>query len=213
MVRTLVTKYKLPEDRVMCVFAGANADVPPLAESVSPKRNPRRILFVGIDWERKGGPDLLKAFEQVRKQFPQAELAVVSSYEGPQDATVPGVTFAGRVPLGEIGTYFQNSDLFCMPTHLEPFGIVFIEAMAYGLPIVSTRIGALPDLVEDGINGYLIAPGDVPALIRTLTNLLEEQVRFREMARAARLRYDDKFNWTAVFSAIRTRIQSTVRST
>ena len=212
MVRTLATKYELPEDRTMCVFAGANAHVPPFDDSLTAKRNPRRILFVGGDWERKGGPDLLKAFEEVRKKHPRAELTVVSSYKGSDQVSAPGVNFAGPVPLGEISKYFEDSDIFCMPTRLEPFGIVFIEAMAYGLPIVATRIGALPDLVEDGVNGYLVAPGDVPALIRTLTKLLEDEVRFREMARASRLRYDDRFNWTAVFSAIKTRIQSTVTS-
>ncbi len=212
MLHTLVSKYQLPADRALCVYCGANADVPDPVEPLSLKRSPRRILFVGLDWERKGGPDLLQAFEQVRKQCPHAELTVVSAYTGPPDVNLPGVNFVGRVPLSEVSKYFRNSDIFCLPTHLEPFGIVFIEAMAYGLPIVATRIGALSDLVENGINGYLIEPGDVPALAQALTRLLEEEDRFNDMAHAARRRYDDKFNWEAVFSTIKTRIQSAVRS-
>lgn len=212
MYETLLTRYQLPKNRALCVYAGANADVPVLATSISTRDKPKKILFVGGDWERKGGPDLLEAFRQVRKQCPQAELTIVSSYTGADTAAIPGVKFVGRVPLDEVSTFFEDSDIFCLPTRLEPFGIVFIEAMAYGLPIVATRIGALPDLVDEGINGYLIEPGDVPALAEALIRLFEGPVEFSEMAHAARCRYDNEFNWDAVFSAMKSRIQSATRS-
>ena len=93
-----------------------------------------------------------------------------------------------------------------MPTRLEPFGIVFIEAMAYGLPIVATRVGALPDLVEDHVNGILVESDNIDSLATALRTLLENPMLRREMGRNGEQRYKEQFNWTEVYSRIRERI-------
>jgi glycosyltransferase involved in cell wall biosynthesis len=212
MVRTLVAAYNIDSDQVRCVFAGANANVPEASEIVLKEHKARNVLFVGLDWERKGGPDLLAAFSVIRAQYSDAQAVIVSAYSPPRETWPPGVTFTGKVSLAAIATHFENADIFCMPTYLEPFGIVFIEAMAYGLPIVSTRIGALPDLVEDGVNGFLVDPGNVQGLSEHLTRLLEDERVFTNMAREARSRYDRIFNWSAIFTNIRAQVYAAVQA-
>ena len=80
------------------------------------------ILFVGVDWKRKGGPVLIEAFEIVRKTYPNAILTVVGCKP---DTHVGGVNEKGRVPLEELVDYYIEASIFCMPTIEEPFGIVF----------------------------------------------------------------------------------------
>ena len=88
-----------------------------------------------------------------------------------------------------------------MPTWREPFGIVFVEAMAHALPIVSTRVAALPELVVEGESGFLVEPGDAARLAdRLVTLLTNAELRRREMARHL---FEEKHNWQSVFSKIR----------
>jgi glycosyltransferase involved in cell wall biosynthesis len=207
MIDVLVNRYGIDPEKTMCVYAGPNIEVPQTAEQASTEFG-RRILFVGVDWERKGGPDMLAAFERVRASVPEASLTIVSRFCPDRSEWPHGVRFTGRIPLPAVADEFSRADVFCLPTHLEPFGIVFIEAMAYAMPVVSTRIGALPDLVEDGVNGYLIAPGDVDTLAARLTALLSDRNRLATMAAESRRRYDNCYSWDSVFGAILGRISA-----
>lgn len=210
MVRVLVDEYAIDTDKVRCVFAGPNSDVPDRLEAARRDRQARNILFVGVDWQRKGGPDLLSAFSSVRDRIPDAHATIVSAYAPASSEWPPGVTFTGKVPLSGIAEYFEHADIFCLPTYVEPFGIVFIEAMAYGLPIISTRVGALPDLVEVDKNGYLIEPGQTQELSEYLLTLLTNDRIFAAMSHESRSRYDTLFNWATIFANIRNLIDTSI---
>ena len=133
--------------------------------------NTKTILFVGVTWERKGGPELVKAFEKVLRVHPDARLVIVG-YKPKVD--LPNVQIIGRLTVDELVPYYQQASIFCLPTKLEPFGIVFVEAMAFGLPLVAPRTGAVPDFVEDGRNGFMVEPGDIDALAEALIKLLDD---------------------------------------
>ncbi|MEY2403070.1 MAG: hypothetical protein QOD38_621, partial [Acidimicrobiaceae bacterium] len=166
VTRSLVERYGVPEDKVRCVYMGANV---PVRTGPSVGRDPNEVLFIGGDWKRKGGPDLLAAWEAVRAAHPTATLTVVGCDPQP----VPdGVTVVGRIPPSEVGEHLARAGVFCLPTHVEPFGVVLVEALDAGLPIVASDIGAVPDMVEDGINGRLVPPGDTAALASALRDLV-----------------------------------------
>jgi glycosyltransferase involved in cell wall biosynthesis len=129
----------------------------------------KHILFVGVDWERKGGPELLEAFRRVLQVHPDAQLTIVGC--SPQ-VSLPQCHVVGRIPPEQLNRYFDEAAIFCMPTRNEPFGIVFIEAGMHWLPIVSTNIGAVPEMVCDGLSGHLVNPGDVEGLTQALVDLL-----------------------------------------
>jgi len=142
----------------------------------------------------------------LQMDYPALRITIVGCLPPDADELDSRIMVKGRVPIEEVGRYFERADIFCMPTRLEPFGIVFIEAMAYGLPIVATRVGALPDLVEDHVNGILVESDNIDSLATALRTLIDNPVLRREMGQNGQQRYEEQFNWTAVYSRIRERI-------
>ncbi len=121
----------------------------------------KNILFVGVDWEREGGPTRAKAFNEVLRVHPDATLTIVGT--SPQ-LGIPNCNVVRRIPLSEVKRYYEEARIFCLSTEIEPFGIVFLEAMAHKLPI----IGTIPDFIEEGKNRYMVELGDQVQLSKKL---------------------------------------------
>lgn len=202
--RSLMEHYGVPSDRIRRVYAGSNAGAPRDAREVEGRYEAKRILFVGIDWQRKGGPMLLDAFRRVRAVHPDARLTIV----GPGPARPePNVEVLGELPVDQVSAIYDRATVFCMPTRREPFGIAFVEAMTHGLAVVATKVGALPDMVEDGVNGYLVDPSDAGALAERLITLLDEPETCRKMGARGRLLARERYNWDAVGKRLGTHIR------
>jgi glycosyltransferase involved in cell wall biosynthesis len=164
-----------------------------------------RILFVGVDWERKGGSTLLSAFRGLHAQRPSTRLEIVGCE--PRIGDVPGVTVHGRVSTDEVGRLMGESDIFCMPTRAEPFGVAFIEAMHAGLPTVGTNIGAIPDFVKRGVTGRLVEPDDPTGLSEALLTMVDNPAWAQAMGREGRSLARRTYDWQPVMSAIRSEIR------
>ena len=161
------------------------------AERVARAGEPVRVLFVGGDWVRKGGPELLQAWRE--GGFAEvARLDVVSDSQlvKPVDAGSLAVHRGIRAYTPEWFALWRRADLFAMPTRGEAFGMVFQEAAAAALPSVGTRIGAVPEIVGDGVTGLLVPPGDVRALTAALGRLIREHPLRAQMGAAARHRIE-----------------------
>ena len=100
--------------------------------------------------------------------------------------------------MEQLKSLYEKADIFCMPTLLEPFGIVYLEAMAAGLPIIATRIGAIPDFVRDGWNGWLVEPGDVDEIANAITRLFDDPEQCRIFGSRSYQLVHEKYNWPAV---------------
>jgi glycosyltransferase involved in cell wall biosynthesis len=85
------------------------------------------------------------------------------------------VQFLGALPQAAVAEWLAASDLLCLPSHAEGSPNVIVEALASGVPVVASRVGGIPDLVQDGVTGLLTAPGDAPALARALAAALERR--------------------------------------
>lgn len=185
-------------DKVVTVGAGAN-----VASADVPERDwsPPRFLFVGKQWERKGGPVVLSAFARLRAEVPEAELAIA----GPASLSVgvPGVEVLGRVTgggdgPGSMAELYRRATVFVMPSLYEPLGVAVIEAMAAGLPCIASTGGALPELIEEGVTGHLVPPGDEDALLARMLELARSPDRCRALGEAGAARYRERFTWDAV---------------
>lgn len=204
IVRSLVEQYGCAPEQVECVYAGHHVHAIELAELPTERFSQKRILFVGVEWERKGGPTLLKAFRLVRKKHPTAQLTVVGC--SPQ-IDEPGCEIIGLVPLAKVADYYKTASVFCLPTRIEPFGIVFLEAFAHGLPVVATNIGAIPDFVKEGVSGYLVPPDDVVTLAERLSSMLEKPAQCAEFGRQGHELVRQRYTWSATGARMAARIR------
>ena len=164
----------------------------------------RRILFVNRLEPRKGFPVMVEAFRLLLAEEPDALLVVAG--DGPEALAVDGLDAAARkrvVLLGSVAhqalpPYHAGCDVFCAPAvGRESFGIVLVEAMAAGLPLVASDIPGYREVVRDGVEGLLVPPRDPPALAAALLRLLGDPDASRAMAQAGRERAR-RYSWDAV---------------
>lgn len=187
-------------EKVITVGTGANMELPPAPTART--QEPPRFLFVGMRFERKGGPYLLEAFEAVRRERPDAELWIV----GPERSAGEhdGVRWFGRIdrstPEGdaEIKRLYSQATAFVMPSIFEPAGIVFLEAMANALPCVGVDCCAMPELIENGKSGLLARRGDAEDLAAKMLVLADAPDRASEMGVHGYRRVQDRFSWSKV---------------
>jgi glycosyltransferase involved in cell wall biosynthesis len=209
ITHSIVKQYGCEPDKVTCVYAGSNArfdDCPPENDAYQNKN----ILFVGMDWERKGGPELVAAFDQVLLAHPDAHLTIVGCSP---EVDVPNCEVVGRVPLDEVEQYYRKASIFCLPTRLEPFGIVFIEAFAHKLPVVATRVGAIPDFVIPDESGYLVEPGEPDYLAQALIRLLDDPAKCRAFGTRGYDIVRENYTWEKVGQRLHNMIAVTLKQT
>lgn len=166
--RSFVTDYGVPEDRTRVVAPGVDLTLWRLPTRNSTTGLPR-LLFVGGDFERKGGKLLLEVYRQHFRN--RCELDLVTRENVPEEPGVRvhrGLT-AGSAPLLEL---YRNASVFVLPTHGDCFSIASIEAMAVGLPVVVTSVGGISDIVEQDRSGFLIEPRDGASLRGALEALV-----------------------------------------
>ena len=199
--RSCIEHYGVPGDKVECIFAGSNAEYAGMNPGSPPKPlvndgyTNKRISFIGVDWERKGGPELVEAFKKVLTKHPEAQLDVVGCSP---EVDCPNVNVVGRVPLEEVQDWFCKCSVFCVPTKVEPFGIVFVEAFTHKVPVVSSDIGALPQIVEHGKSGFLCDPTDTTAMADHICTLLESPEICRGFGEHGFKRVQEVLNWKSV---------------
>jgi len=148
----------------------------------------RHVLFVGRIEPRKGLEHLIRAMSLMHSRGIDAPLVVVG--EGPDVGRLEAlarelrvsVRFVGRVADEDLAPYFHASDIVCAPaTGGESFGLVLLEAMACGKPIVASDIEGFAELVGDSGCGVLVPPGDAPALAAALTDMLSDNARRHDL--------------------------------
>lgn len=147
------------------------------------------VLFVGRFTDpRKNVEMLVRAFASVREHHPNAELRLVGDDPTPglrdtveEYGLAEAVTFEAYVPNGELPPHYRSADVFAIPSRQEGLGIVGLEAMACGTPVVATRCGGPEQYVEDGETGLLVANDDEAGMADALTALLRDDTRRGEL--------------------------------
>ncbi len=173
------------------------------------------ILTVGRLVERKGHDMIIRALPQVLKDVHEAAYLIVgrglmedrlralARELGVEDR----VLFCGFVPDTALMAYYQACDVFAMPNRevggdTEGFGIVFVEAGACGKPVIGGRSGGAVEVIEDGVTGLLVNPGDVSEIARTLTLLLKDRELAARMGQAGRARVERHYIYAHVAANI-----------
>jgi phosphatidylinositol alpha-mannosyltransferase len=168
-------------------------------------------LFVGRLEKRKGLAHLLDAFVGVKRDIPDARLLVVGAYDEMEKIPfvlqtrylgLSDVHFVGRVSDDELARYYGTADVFCAPsTGMESFGIVLLEAMASGVPMVASDIDGYRDVMDDGVQGVLVEPEQPEPLAVALVSLLRDPARRRAMGAAGREKAQ-RYAWRVVAARV-----------
>jgi glycosyltransferase involved in cell wall biosynthesis len=156
------------------------------------ERPRRRLLFVGrqhqwYDFYRKGGDLVVAALGILRREYdPQITLTIAGVEKWPLPGSAPdGVSLPGVLPRDEIRTLYDSHDLFVMPARLEPFGLVFAEAIARGLPCVARNACAMPEIVTPGLSGVLVGSDDEHELAGAIAAALSDDQLYENCASRA----------------------------
>jgi phosphatidylinositol alpha-mannosyltransferase len=165
------------------------------------------ILSVGRLEKRKGQRYLLRAFGRVKAKHPEARLVIVGGYDDRQRRTyehwvrengLRDVVFAGFVSDNDLSRYHHSADIFCAPnTGNESQGIILLEAMAAGCPVVASNIEGFAGVITHGVDGVLVRPKDPDALADALIAMLDDGDQRRAIAERGRER-SQHFSWDRV---------------
>lgn len=178
-------------------------DVPPIEEFCDGKQN---ILFLGRLERRKGAIYLIKAYQQVKQEIPNSRLIIAgpgTRLRKPYEKWIKNqgledIVFVGYVSEADKPRYYKTADVYCSPaTSRESFGIVLLEAMAVGTPVVASDIDGYNSVITDGEDGLLVPPRDTRSLAQTLISVLSDETLRQKLAARARLTAE-KYSWERV---------------
>ncbi len=197
---SIVEAVGIPREKIRAIHDGVETEVFRPLDDVEPEEN--RVLFVGNSEDRnKGIRYLLRALQRLRSEVP-FHLHVVhhpGSRGAPRLVREFGlygrVTFLEDLATDELVREYNGAQLLVSPSLYEGFGLPAAEAQACGAPVIATSAGALPEIVEDGVTGVIVPPGDSAALAKAIATLIQEPERCREMGEAGARRIRERFSW------------------
>lgn len=147
--------YPEISDRFLSVGGGINKEF--VEKNKSNNSKEKIILFVGIDFERKGGRIVLDAFEILKNKISNVKLVIVGPQkESVSDRDIDGVEILGNIDRKKLSEIFSEAALFCMPSEFEAYGLVFPEALSFGVPCIGRNAYEMQYFIKEGVNGYLL---------------------------------------------------------
>jgi len=204
--QSAIANYSIDPSKVKVVPFGANLESERTYDEVKTAiaRRPKdccRLLFVGVDWVRKGGEIALAVAQRLNDEGIPTELVVVGC-DPKIDGIMPSfvssfgfldkATLAGRVRLGEL---YAKSTFFIMPSRAEAYGLVFAEACSFGLPCIASKVGGIPTIVRDGFNGMTFKLGDIEAMCLYIEGLMANRRQYEQLALSSFDEYEKRLNW------------------
>lgn len=210
--------YETDKAKVRIVPFGANLESAP-AKHRALSRKPSKdflMLFVGVEWERKGGEIAFETLIELEKIGVRAKLIVCgcnppSSIVHDRLIRIPFLNRNIETDRKRLEELFWKADLLLVPTRADCSPIVFCEASAYGLPVISTNTGGVSGIIKDGENGILLPPearGEDYA--RVIWDILNDHDRYTCLVNSGRLAYEERLNWDTWATYVRDFISEVV---
>lgn len=198
---SLVFDYRMSPGKISVVGGGVNFTSLPDVQQRMVRPKAASALFIGKEFYRKGGDILLDAYENAQQAEAGLSLRLVTS-ETFQNRPLPsGVQVSPPVwERADVGALYQAADFFVLPSRLETWGDVLLEAMAYGLPCIGVQSDAMKEIISDGETGILVPPDDPLALADAMLRLTRDNDLRLRLGRAGRKRVETLFTWDKVIS-------------
>jgi glycosyltransferase involved in cell wall biosynthesis len=207
--QTTLAHYRVDPARIRIVPFGGNLPEPPTFEEAAAAVSSRdmsrcNLLFVGVDWKRKGADIAVETAEVLCEAGVDAKLTIVGCKPPPSrrlPSCVELVPFVSKDTVEEhrrCAEIFKHSHFFIMPSRAEAFGVVYAEASAFGVPCLAAKVGGVPSAVTDGVNGQLFpveARGSEYA--KYIMRGMQSPVRYRELALRTAKEGATRLSWKA----------------
>jgi glycosyltransferase involved in cell wall biosynthesis len=193
--QSLVSDYRVPGEKVIVVSPGSDLNTLRPSTERGPLNSSRRlqVLFVGGDFIRKGGDTLLAAFERHLRERVELHLVTSDTFELPQTPFVHA--YQNLAPHSdELMRLFRRADVFVLPTRADANPVAGIEAMAAGLALVTSDVGALRELVIGGENGFVVPVDDIELLAKRIETLSSDAALCARMQARSRQLAETKFD-------------------
>ncbi|MCK4789039.1 MAG: glycosyltransferase family 4 protein [Desulfobacteraceae bacterium] len=177
--------------------------------SVAPVRKENAILFVGPLRVGKGVFDLLDIASLLRQSHPDIKIYIAGG--GPSKHCIlrqihkrglTQVILLNSLPHHELNSLYNRSRVFVLPTYYEGLPTTILEAMACELPVVASNVSGIPDLIDEGVNGYMVRPGDVDGFYRKIVELLEDPEKCGRFGKAGKQKVLERFTWRIIADRI-----------
>jgi len=219
--RGAVEHYGADPAKIRVIPFGANLECPPSLATIDSALVSRmrssecRLLFVGVEWERKGGETVLRTAEILHRSGVRVVVDIVGirpPCSVPNYVRVHGyvskASIEGRKLLENM---LLSAHYLFVPSIAECYGLVYAEASAFGVPSLSRRTGGIPSVVIDGENGWLLPPdGPAEAYAELIRNGIANPELYSAMSRRARQLYDERFNWKVAIDALKREVANRV---
>lgn len=197
-----VSHYGVAGEKCCVIPFGAN--IPdPVDISEEMNTDACNLLFIGRNWEKKGGPKVLETYRILRSRGMAASLTIIGSepkvnIKDPNVKVIPYIDKFDPLQLKDLDRLFRRSHFLVQPTTYDAFGICFCEASAYGIPSIAANVGGVSEPVRKGKNGYLLpqdaAPSDYANLIYSI---FQDKAAYMELRKSSRQEYLLRLNWNA----------------
>ncbi|MEM7667786.1 MAG: glycosyltransferase family 4 protein [Pseudomonadota bacterium] len=201
VAQSAIEDYGADPAKVVIAPYGANFDVAAGPQPSPPTGRPLQLIFVGVDWVRKGGAIAVEALDTLVAAGHDAHLTVVGCTppsEIPRDriTVYPFLSKSNPDQAATLSRLYREADLMLLPTRAECFGVVFCEAAGHGLPSITTATGGVPDVVHDGTTGYCLphAAGGA-AYAERIATLAENPDQLAALRNSALEDFRTRLNW------------------
>jgi glycosyltransferase involved in cell wall biosynthesis len=218
-VGELTGLYGIEEEKIHVIYNGVDVnkfkprpDRAELRREFGLEKEKKIVLFVGRLYHRKGLEILLRSIPPVLKEFGDVKFAISGTGFKQKEQSLRDlakeleiedyVAFLGYVPDEKLPDLYSASDIFVLPAIYENFPFAILEAQATGLPVISTKVGGIPEFLADKENGFLIDPGDQTQLTQRVLTLLQNPEQAEEMGRRGRKLIEEKFAWRLITAQV-----------
>jgi glycosyltransferase involved in cell wall biosynthesis len=203
--QSAIEDYHVDERKIHCFPFGANfEEIPPKEVALAKKKSEHcKLLFVGVNWRGKGGEIAFDTLVKLEELGIQAELIVCgcippNTFSHKRMRVIPFLDKNDEQQRKELEKLYATSDFLLLPTRYDCTPMVFCEANAFGLPVITAHTGGVPEVVKSGENGFVLpydAGGDRYAEV--IARIYRDDQRYSELVRSSRSAFEERLNWDA----------------